>query len=100
MAAILAVLVMAAIVQRRKLTPPQLAKVWGVSPSKVITLIRAGELKAINLATSRRNRVRYHIDLRDIESFEQSRQVVPDGVATTTQRLRRRATTGVKEFFK
>jgi hypothetical protein len=84
-------------IERRKLTVPQLAKQWGVSVHKVLHFIRRGELRAVNLAADQRNRPRYAIDLDDIEVFELSRQVVPDGGESTTQRLRRRAA-NVKEF--
>jgi hypothetical protein len=85
--------------QRQKLTPPQLAKLWGVSTAKIIAFIRSGELRAVNLAASNRNRPRYSIDVRDIEAFEQARSVVPDGGLSTTAKLRRRAAQNVKEFF-
>jgi hypothetical protein len=85
--------------KRTTTTPPQLAQQWGCAPAKVIGFIRRGELRAINLATHRHNRPRYIIDLADIEAFELSRQVVPDGSASTTRRLRRRAVEPVKEFF-
>ena len=34
------------------LTPPQLAKRWGVAPEKVNLLIRSGQLIAINLGAA------------------------------------------------
>src|SRR5437660_5835359 len=34
-----------------KLTPPEVAKMWGITPEKVIAFIRSGELRAINVAT-------------------------------------------------
>ena len=89
---------MSAITERRKLTPPQLAKQWGVSTAKVVAFIRSGELRAINLAKSRCNRPRYTIDVEDVQRFEEARQVVPDGGESTTRKLRRQAA-GVKDFF-
>lgn len=85
--------------KRTKRTPPQLAKEWGVSTKKVLDFIRTGELRAVNLAASNRNRPRYVIDVADIEAFERSRQVIPDGGESTTRKLRRRATSEVKKFF-
>ena len=38
---------------RDKLTPPQLAKMWGVGPDKVLAWIRNGVLQATNVAASR-----------------------------------------------
>ena len=83
---------------RRKFTPPQLAKQWGVATTKVIAFIRTGELPATNLANRGCTRPRYAIDVADVEAFETARRVVPDGGLSTTQRLRRRAAAGIKEF--
>lgn len=63
--------------QELKVTPPQLASQWGISPDKVHAWIRAGELKAIGMSTTRGGRPRYLIDAKDIESFEKRRAVVP-----------------------
>ncbi len=87
------------VVERRKRTPPQIAKLWGCSIKKVVWFIRSGQLRAVNLASNPTGRPRYVIDLADIEAFEIARQVVPDGGASTTRKLRRRAAKGVKEFF-
>jgi hypothetical protein len=84
---------------RRKRSVPTVAREMGVAEKKVIGWIRSGELRALNLARSRDGRPRYAIDVADIEAFEQSRQVIPDGGASTTQRLRRRTPGNVKEFF-
>ena len=86
-------------IKRVKITPPEYAKRLGVSVAKVSHFIRTGELKAINVASDRNNRPRFLIDLDDIERFEKARAVVPDGGLSTTQRLRRKAVAGVKEFF-
>jgi hypothetical protein len=86
-------------IERRKLTAPQIARLWGVSTHKVLHFIRTGELRAINLAASRTNRPRYVIDRDDLERFERGRQVIPDGGESTTRKLRRRAAGNVKEFF-
>jgi len=86
----------AAIVERTKVSVPFLAKEWGVSAAKITAFIRAGELRAINVATRADQRPRYLIDRADIAAFEASRRVVPD--VSTTQRLRRRAAQGVKQF--
>ena len=86
-------------IERTKLTPPQLARKWGVSHAKIVTLIRSGELVAINMATTRGGRPRYLIDLEDVKRLEQSRQVIPDDGLSTTQKLRRRAQTQTKDYF-
>ena len=84
--------------KRRILTPPMLATRWGVNVNKVTSFIRSGELRAFNLAGRGCTRPRYAIDEADVEAFEESRRVIPDGDQSTTQRLRRRAASGVKEF--
>jgi hypothetical protein len=86
-------------IERRKLTVPQVAKLWGVSTKKVNFFVRTGQLKAINLASNTSNRPRYSVDLCDIAAFEQTRRVVPDGGESTTRKLRRLATGNVKQFF-
>ena len=85
--------------KRAKLTPPELAELWGLSPAKVVAFIRSGELRAINIANARCSRPRYLIDREDIARFEKGRQVVPDGGLSTTQRLRRKPPAGITEFF-
>ncbi len=90
---------MAAIVEKTKVSVPHLAKMWGVSTSKIAGFIKIGELEAINVATSMDGRPRYLIDLAAIERFEQSRQVIPEGGLSTTKRLRRKAAAGVTEYF-
>ncbi len=64
--------------ERTKLTPPQLAKRWGISPEKVIAWIKRGELAAIDVSATRGGRPRYRIDETDIADFEQSRRVVTE----------------------
>jgi hypothetical protein len=96
---LLPLLAMAAIVERTKKSVPYLAKEWGVSTKKITAFIKSGELKAINIATSPEQRPRYLIDQADIETFERSRQVVPDGGESPTRKLRRRAAGNIKEFF-
>jgi hypothetical protein len=76
---------MATIVERTKISVPHLAKEWGVSTAKIIAFIRAGELRAINVATSRDQRPRYLIDRADIEDSEAARRVIPDAGQSTTQ---------------
>jgi hypothetical protein len=86
-------------IQRRKFSVPQVAMMLGVADAKIIAWIKAGELRAVNLARSRNGRPRYAIDVADIEAFERSREVVPADGVTITRRLRRRATENVKQFF-
>jgi excisionase family DNA binding protein len=62
---------------RRFLTPPQLAKIWGVSTDKVYALIWNGSLRALNLAARLGGQPRYRISLEAVREFELSRTVVP-----------------------
>ncbi|MCA9028265.1 MAG: helix-turn-helix domain-containing protein [Planctomycetaceae bacterium] len=77
-------------------TPPQLARLWGVSPDKVLNWIRSGELEATDMATSRAGRPRYRISNESIVAFQRKRSVV-----TPPPRAKRRRQTpsDVIEFF-
>jgi len=79
----------------RTLTPPQVASRLRVSPEKVIAWIRAGELRAIDVATRGSRRPRYRIDPADLAAFESGRAVVAK--PATSQRRRRNPE--VIEFF-
>ncbi len=62
--------------ERTKITPPEVARLWGIRPSKVLAWIRSGELRAID-ASERPGvgRPRYRIDLADLADFERRRAV-------------------------
>ena len=82
---------------KRKYTPPEVAKLWGISPDKVVAWIRAGELRAIDASTSRSQRPRYLIDIEDLRDFEARRSVSPP----PKPRPREKKSTGsVIEFYK
>lgn len=57
-------------------TPPKLAKYYGVSTDKVVRWILAGELAAINLATTTTGRPRYKITQEAVEAFEARRAIL------------------------
>ncbi|HLJ92941.1 MAG TPA: helix-turn-helix domain-containing protein [Gemmataceae bacterium] len=59
--------------QVTKLTPPELARRWGLSPDKILAWIHSGELPAINAARSAAGRPRWLIDVADIVVFERRR---------------------------
>ena len=84
---------------RKKLTPPEVAKLWGVSADKVLTWIRSGELRAINAATSQRGRPRYLIDVKDLEDFEARRTVLASGPEKKLKKRRNTTVRGVVKFF-
>ncbi len=77
------------------LTPPDLARRWGVSPDKIRAWIESGELRAINLAARLGGRPRWRIDPAAVAEFEERRR------ATSTPRTprRRRKDTEVIDFF-
>lgn len=83
--------------ERRKVTVPQLARQWGVSPNKVLGFVRNGELRAVNLASQGSTRPRYAIDIDDIAEFERKRQVVVD--QRTEPVKRRRTAVSIRKFF-
>lgn len=60
----------------RKLTPPQIARMWGISPEKVLAWIRSGELRAFNISRHPHGRPRYLVDIDDLAEFEANRAVV------------------------
>lgn len=80
------------------LTPPQLARRWGVAAEKVNALINSGQLRAVNLAVDPKGRPRYRIYLSEVERFEETRSSKPP-IPKQTGRRRRTAAKAVKEYF-
>jgi hypothetical protein len=80
------------------LTPPQLARRWGVAAEKVNRLINTGQLKAINLAADPNGRPRYRIYLTEVERFEEARSTKPPLPKPRRRRRREMATAG-KDYF-
>lgn len=71
------------IISKQKMTPPEVARLWGISTPKVLNFIRSGELKAINGASPGHNRrPRYLIDAKDLEDLERRRAVASTSEAT------------------
>ena len=82
----------------RMLTPPELAKRWGVAADKVLHLIHTGQLVGVNLACNPKGKPRWRISQSEIERFEQSRSSKPP--LPKQRRQRRRAAVDVgKEYF-
>ena len=77
------------------LTPPELARRYGVKPDKILAWIRSGELRAINLVERPGGRPRWKISEADLLIFEQRRAAT--GPAPRTRR--RRKDPAVIEFF-
>ena len=81
----------------RYFTPPQLARRWQVSRSKILGWLARGEMRGIDLATRRGGRPRWRIPLDAVLEFEQRRAAVPQTPAGP--RRRKSAPAGVIEYF-
>jgi hypothetical protein len=77
----------------RFLSPPQIAKILGIGPEKVLHYIATGELRAIN--TSLSDRPRWKIDPVDFESWKRGRSNQPKQEST---RRRRSIPTATKSY--
>lgn len=76
-------------------TPPQIAQRYGIKPDKVIAWIKAGELRAINVAERATGRPRYRIALADLLAFEERRTARPPVKPLRHQHK----TAGVTQYF-
>jgi excisionase family DNA binding protein len=81
--------------KRTKLTPPELARRWGISADKILRWIASGEIRATNAASSSQGRPRWLIDLADLAEFESRRAAQPKTAAPR----RRKVIKDVIEFF-
>lgn len=81
----------------RTMTPPQVARRWGVNVEKVLHFVRSGELAAFNIATHVGGRPRYRIRLADVAAFEQRRAAVP--VRQVARRQPRPPATNLRRFI-
>jgi transposase len=59
------------------LSPPQIAKRFGVDAHKVLSWIRRGELRAVNVADRTGGRPRFKISPADLAIFEAARSAGP-----------------------
>jgi excisionase family DNA binding protein len=78
----------------RWLSPPQIAQVVGVTPEKIIAMIRSGELRAIDVATRGSRRPRFRVTPEDLDAWARGREAVPTPSPPAPRRGRR---SGVKE---
>jgi transposase len=85
----------AALLKRTKLTPPMIARRFGVSADKIVAWIRSGELRGVNVAAKSNGRPRYVVDEADLAAFELRRTAKPKEAATK----RRKANQNVIQFF-
>ncbi len=83
--------------KRTMLTPPEVARLWGISSEKVRRWIETGELRAINVAKKSIGRPRYRIEKNDLIIFQDRR------TATVKQpkavRNRRKSPGAIIQFF-
>ena len=78
------------------LTPPAVAKQLGVSPEKVVTFIRNGELPAVDVSLKPGvGKPRFRIDPQGLDAFLLRRSVV----SAPKAKRRRRRDPAVKDFF-
>ena len=80
---------------RRYRTPPQVAAERGVSASKILPLIRRGEIAAINMASDPGGRPRWKIPPEALEDFDARRMARPP----MKRNKRRRQRGDVISFF-
>ncbi len=76
-------------------TPPTIAKMLGIKVDKIHAWIRAGELKAVNVAQNRSGRPRWRVLDEHLQEFLRSRQ----SVKPTAQRRRRKKIFSGKQYF-
>lgn len=67
-------------------TPPELARLRRVTPEKVIGFIRAGRLRATDLASPGSSRPRFRISPQAVQDFERGRQPEPPPVRAERRR--------------
>ena len=81
---------------RTWLTPPEVGRRYGIKPDRVIRFIRAGLLRAIDVASPGSRRPRFRIHEADLVAFEVSREVRP---RQRKSYRKRRSKGDVIEFF-
>ena len=80
----------------RFLTPPQVAKVLGVSAEHVTKFIASGELRAVN--TSLKDRPRWKISKEDFQAFVDRRSNKVSAVDSSSRSRRRDDPKPVSQF--
>ena len=63
--------------EQRFLSVPEVAQYLGLSKSAVRSLIRTGELRAVNLAREGARRPRWAVDKRELQKFVARKQAGP-----------------------
>lgn len=84
-------------IEKTKLSPPELARRWGMKPDTVRALITSGQLDATDFSLRPGvGKPRWKIDIADVIAFELRRKAKPPPKAT---RRRRKPIANVIEFF-
>ena len=81
--------------KREYLTPPEVGEILGVGHNKILDWVHAGELRAVDLSTSRGKRPRWRISRHDLESFLARRSATPP----PTTRRQRQPSQRVTQFY-
>jgi len=81
----------------RMLTPPEVAGLWRIRHGKVLTWIRSGELRAINVTTKPGGRPKYRIDPDGLKAFADRRAAVAS--PRIPRRRKRVQAQSEEEFF-
>lgn len=82
---------------KRFLTPPAIGKILGCGPDKILSLIRSGELRAVNLANGS-NRPRWKVDPDDLEALLERRSNSALSKPAAPQSTRRRIPQASEKF--
>lgn len=78
------------------LTPPEVARRFGVASDKVLHWIHTGQLRAVNTAHDPTGRPRFRVSVEALRQFEESRMTRPP---IKRRRRRREAVAAGKEYF-
>ena len=79
------------------ISPPQLARRWGINPGKVLAWIKSGELRAFDVSTTPgTGKPRYRIEPSAIIEFQEKRS---GETQAKPPRRRRKSPSSVIEFF-
>ena len=73
---------------RAYLSPPTIAKRYGVKPDKVLAWIATGELEAVNVAERSTGRPRWRVSPEALAAFEKRRSSKPTPVVPRRRRER------------
>ena len=79
----------------RRFTPREISESYSVTVDVVLSWIKSGDLRAVNVSRTSGGKPRWRIDPADLERFELARSNTP---LPKPQRRRRRAGGPIKEY--